>query len=148
MPEGPPKTAREVIEGAWLVETQPHLEAARVLGTLTIRGATYAFVPSGAPLSAESARFVPFLESPSGAVSVFYLSSLDADSLLDAFPRPPSTGGYVQEISVASLQFERSKTSTNHFRIGLDLDRKAARFHPDFHAALFNNPCRVSRMFF
>lgn len=137
---------RDVIEGTWLVESQLMMGPSEVLGALTIEGAGYRFTPgSGARLPPENAAYVPFIERPSGSVEFFYGADVTAETRVDALPRPPLEGGYVQEIQIARVAFKDSKISTNHFRISLDLDGDTARFHPDFHATMFNNPSRVTR---
>ncbi len=131
---------QEVVEGTWQVAHRLGL-----LGRLTLEGSTWQFTQrAGLTLPADALRFVPFIARPTGTFTVFYPPPAHAATTLDELPRPPTDGGYLQELSIARVQFV-SPISTNAFRITVDLDCRTARFHADFHSMLTNDPCRVTR---
>lgn len=147
----------DVVFGAWLVEGWPGLvpcaltpmadTAPLQVGMLSISAQAYRFAAANlANTTRTPAMSVGcFVVRPRGRVVLTYRSGVTAATQVQDLPRPPLLGGYAQVIHIASIHFIDADASTSQYRIMLDVDLSKARFSPDFHASVQNNPYQVWR---
>ena len=145
--EGPGANADNVSGPAATLGALAMAAARSHVGRLSIGEQTYRFTAAddvrraGSPARASAS----FTKWSKGRVLIAYPAGATAATPVQQLPRPPLHGGYAQVLQLAAIDFIDADAGIGRYRIVLDIDLGMARFAPDFHANLQNNPYQITR---